>query len=218
MIKEGKYRAFRNIPVGWLLQAIHSTDLSERLFRIIFELIVYFSFWQACFKGHEYSVIYAFFLSHSVCWLLTGNFWVYMLDSFLFVRNPGVDKLIAYIKLTKKMLTYLNCCDAILIYGSMCRNMFHGRSDLDLRVIRRSDAKYGAIALAIGLACRAYAFFKIIPVDLQVVDSLNFLRQQMREDENPIIVYKRKEANLSIKGRVFQSVVRDPDSVIKKNA
>lgn len=96
--------------------------------------------------------------------------------------------------------------------------MFHIRSDLDLRIVRRRDAKNSINALAIGLVCQIYSFFKIIPVDLQVVGSMAFLCRQMREDELPIVVCKRPGAMLDVQGRTFEAVVRNPDSVMKKNA
>jgi predicted nucleotidyltransferase len=217
MLKNGKYRAFRNIPVGWLLQAIHSTDLSERLFRILFAIFMLIVVWYCCFQGIKYSFIYAFGVSHTLCWLLTGNFWVYMLDSFLFVKNPGIDSLIGFLKKSKKAFAFLECCDAILVYGSMCRGMFHIRSDLDLRIVRRSDSRRGVVALSIGLFFRIYSFFKIIPVDLEVVDSMAFLRHQMRDDEVPIVVYLRPGASLDISGQSFEDIVMNPDSVLKEN-
>jgi len=217
MLKNGKYRAFRNIPVGWLLQAIHSTDLSERLFRILFEILMLLVVWYSLFQGMKYSILYAFGISHTVCWLLTGNFWVYMLDSFLLVKNPGIENLIEFLKKSKRAFAVLDCCDAILVYGSMCRGMFHIRSDLDLRIVRRSDSKRGVVALLIGLFFRIYSFFKIIPVDLEVVDSMAFLHHQMRDDEVPIVVYHRPGSSLDISGQSFDDVVRNPDSVLKEN-
>jgi hypothetical protein len=39
----------------------------------------------------------------------------------------------------------------------------------------------------------------------------------MRPDEKPIIVYQRPEANLILQGRDFDTVLLDPNSVMKNN-
>jgi len=41
MLKDGKYRVIRKMPIGWVLQAIHSTNRSERLFRIMAECLLF---------------------------------------------------------------------------------------------------------------------------------------------------------------------------------
>lgn len=58
--------------------------------------------------------------------------------------------------------------------------------------MRRTDTFVGLFALPLGFMLRARSFFRRLPVDLQVVDSMSFLAQQMRSDEKPIVVYQRK--------------------------
>jgi predicted nucleotidyltransferase len=221
MLKKGKYRALRNIPVGWLTQALHSTDRSERYFRVVLEVILFTLtavFLMAAEKaGVIQSIILAFLIVHTLLWFLTGNFWVYMLDSFLIIRNPGMPKILSFVEFSRKYLTRFNAVEAILIYGSMCRKQFHGRSDLDLRVIRRRGSFVGWLALPISFLLRAYSFFIMLPVDLEVVDSLQFLKKQMREDEFPIIVYAREAFSLTQNGMVFEEIQKNPQLVMRPN-
>lgn len=147
-------------------------------------------------------------------WLLDGNFWVCMLDSFDQVKNPGIRKIISYVKLSRRLFLLVDTCDAILIYGSMCRSKFHNRSDLDLRILRRKDLWSGYFCLPIALFLRIYSFFTILPVDLQVVDTIEFLNRQMREDELPIVVYLRNGFQLDAPGRSFDGVEKNPSSVL----
>lgn len=216
MLKTGKFRAIRNLPVGWTVQAIHSTDLSERVFRVLLECIIFYLCWYIYFQKNGYSVIQSFLIVHTANWFMTGNFWVYMLDSFKWVKNPGIISIIKFTKKLSSIYKYFNCCDAILIYGSMCRNQFHIRSDLDLRIIRRSDSKFGLICLIIAFFIRCYSFFKLIPVDLQVVDSLNFLKYQMRSDEKPIVVFKRAGFIVDSAGMNFEDIILNPQTILKR--
>lgn len=220
MMKDGKYRAFRNLPVGWVLQVIHSTDKTERLIRltteIVFFMMLYWSLIMFGLVSFSYvSFICVFVVVHTIMWFLIGNFWVYMLDSFEWVHNPGIDKTISYLEYSEKILTKSDCCEAVLVYGSMSRGMFHDRSDLDLRVIRRTDSGKGFMAIIYGFWLRIYSFFIVMPVDLQVVDSMIFLQNQMREDEKPIVIYQRQGFEIYNSGLSFNKIKSNVSLVLK---
>lgn len=222
MLKEGKHRAIRNITIGWLSHAIHSTDYSERIFRIAIEILLMF----LCFNLIMHREIFksdilssagvTIIVCHTIMWMLDGNFWVYLLDSFDWMRNPGIKRIIAYVKLCRKLFQVADLCNAILIYGSMCRGEFHDRSDLDLRIIRRNDSWLGMVCLPVALFLRIISFFIVIPVDLQVADSYEFINRQMRKDELPVVVHLRNGFNLKSTGRRFSEIEKNPSSVLMK--
>ncbi len=220
MLKEGRFRAIRNIPIGWVLQAIHSTDRSERYFRLLIELLALvfvYGFLRGMMTGYQplAIIVVAFTVNHSITWFMTGNFWVYMLDSFLWVRNPGIHGVIKFTQLTQAAFVNSRSVDAILIYGSMCRGQLHIRSDLDLRVLRSPGFSNAVIALSIGYLLRVYSFFIRMPVDLQVVDSMDFIRHQMRADEQPINVYLREGVSIVEIGMDFAEVESNPSIVLR---
>lgn len=215
MMKEGRYRAIRNLPVGWVLQIIHSTDTTERWVRICLEMLLIALLWGGLdyfmvFEARFANLFSAIVIVHSLSWYFVGNFWVYMLDSFLWVKNPGMEEVVKYVEFVRRVFLRAGSVDAILIYGSMCRRMFHGRSDLDLRVVRSPGMINGIWAVLVGILVRIPASLRRIPVDLQVVDSMRFLDKQMREEEHPIIVYRRD---------AFQIHGAGPDfSLLKENS
>jgi len=225
MLKQGRYRAIRNLCIGWITHAIHSTDYSERIFRIIIEillmlvLLIYFYYWSPFQRDIIASAIVAFIVSHTIMWLLDGNFWVYVLDSFDWMKNPGIDKIVSYVKLCRKLFQLGDLTEAILIFGSMSRGEFHNKSDLDLRIVRRKDSILGILCLPVALFLRALSFFMVLPVDLQVSDSFNFLDRQMRKDEIPIVVYTRDSFRFRESKNNFCEIEKNPSSVfvIKKN-
>ena len=213
MMKVGRFRAIRNIPVGWVLQAIHSTDQSERIFRVLFEAVAMFLAFVLVSDMSSF-VLFAV-LIHTLMFILNGNFLVYMLDSFEFIENGGIHRVLKYVTSCKKWFIYFDSCDAILIYGSMCRGEFHIRSDLDLRVIRRRDSMRGLWALPIGFLMRAYSLLVRVPTDLAVVDSLGFLTNTLRPDEKPIVVFVREGVKID-HGWLFDDIISDTELVLKK--
>ena len=221
MMKHGRWRAYRNIPVGWITQSIHSTDKSELLFRLLFEAIVLMVVTYYLYDSSSTGVmllVTVFVCVHSIFWFLFGSFWVYMLDSFDWVENGGISNVIRFTRFVKRVYSVGDSSEAILIYGSMARSRFHNGSDLDLRILRRTDSFKGLFALVLAAYVKAYAFVIRMPVDLQVVDSFEFLQKQMRADELPIVVYKRDSAKIPEAGPEFSSVEDRPESVLRDNA
>lgn len=222
MMKQGRYRALRNLPVGFVLQILHSTDRTERWLRILTELVL-LSVVAKCLLAvslvHDWvgALLISSILVHFVSWLFIGNFWVYMLGSFLWVRNPGITKVLDYVSFCEGVFAATDACDAILIYGSMSRSMFHGRSDLDLRVVRRRGVWHALKAIYAGMYVRVVSFFRGIPVDLQVVDSMEFLTNSMREDELPIVVYSRYSGIVPNPGYSYRDVLREPATVLRRD-
>lgn len=221
MMKHGRWRAFRNMPVGWVTQSVHSTDRSEMIFRILIEFLV-MAVVAYLALGGEYSgrasmftLVLVLVSVHSVSWLLVGNFWVYMLDSFDWVKNGGIENVVRYVRFVKHVYAGSESCDAILIYGSMARSRFHNRSDLDLRILRRTDSPRGLMAIPLAAFVKSYAFFIRMPVDLQVVDSFEFLEKQMRADEPPIVVFKRENVVVPNSGPDFSVVEKNRERVLK---
>lgn len=220
MMKQGKFRAFRNLPVGWLLQILHSTDRTERWVRIGTEALLIFVLWVflgyfSTFSETALCLLWAFIIVHSLSWYFIGNFWVYMLDSFLWVRNPGINGVIEYINFVRRVFVKNHSCNAVLVYGSMCRGAFHGRSDLDLRIIRKPGMVAGLRAIFAGFVVRVVGAIKKVPVDLQVVDSLDFLNRQMRADEHPITVYLSPDFKVDNSGWSYEQVLADPVLVLR---
>ena len=220
MMKTGRFRAFRNLPVGWMLQILHSTDRTERLVRIAMELLLTGCFWLllrdiSALPNDIIRLLWAFIIIHTVSWFFLGNFWVYMLDSFHWVTNPGINEVLKYIYFVRRLLVKSGSCDAILVYGSMSRGAFHGRSDLDLRIIRKPGLLNGLTAIFVGFVVRVPAALQGNPVDLQVVDSLEFLDKQMRPDEHPIIVFLSPALVIKNPGPDFDQVLANPVQVLR---
>jgi len=223
MQKTERYRAIRNLAVGWVLQAIHSTDISERIFRGLVEfisLIIVINIFLKLemFKSILVTGIVSILLVHTIAWFMTGNFWVYILDSFYWMKNPGIKTILLFITLTRNIFIKMDCCEAILIYGSMCRSQFHIRSDLDLRVLRRRDHWRGLLCLPLALLFRCYSFFIMLPVDMQIVDSMKFLNRQMRRDERPIMVFVRNDFKISSPGKAFDDIEKNATSIMRNGS
>jgi predicted nucleotidyltransferase len=219
MLKQETYRALRNLPVGWLTHANHARDRSEKWFHYGVEigLLTCSVLAMAAINClSTVSIIVATCVVHSVWWVVNGNCHVYLLDSFVFIHNAGLARTMAYIEWCNHMFTQTGCVRAILIYGSFCRQKFHGRSDLDLRIVRKSGALAAMAILPMAVVARLVSVLRGVPTDLQVVDSYQFLDRQMRSDENPIVVYSDTQCPTVKMGMSFSEVQSNPQVVLEK--
>ena len=92
--------------------------------------------------------------------------------------------------------------------------MYHDRSDLDLRVLQEG------ISLKVFWQIQKLRFIGIwrykIPLDLKLVDSIEYLIDEMREDEKPIVIYKA-EQYIYNEGASFSSLKDNPKDFLKVN-
>lgn len=58
---------------------------------------------------------------------------------------------------------------------------------------------------------RAVGIWKYkIPMDLKIVDSQDYLRKEMREDEHPIIAYNKYDSFYDMKGDSYEALKANP--------
>ena len=191
-LKTGNWRAFRNIPVFWIHQRTTNLDRSELIFHItlnLFAAIVIFFILSiiGIFSVLWQRIFIALILTRTFSWILNDHFWGGLQVSFSFVKNCGEERFCQYLIDVSKRLSECNAIYACFVYGSLVRNEFHRKSDLDVLYIKRSGFISTVSALSFAVRERVIALFARIPLDLYVGDSKDFLKRY-RDDEIPIII------------------------------
>lgn len=221
MLKEGRLRAFRNLPIGWVTHANHGRDITERVCHHLMEsillLIVLGIVW---FFGSDSHILVSMLLAglvvHTIWWIINGNCHVCFLDSFKRVKNAGIDEMLIYIIWEKDWFLKCEYVKSILVYGSFCRGEFHGRSDLDLRIIRSPGLRAACVLMPMAVIARVVSLARGIPTDLQIVDSEEFLLKQMRATELPVCVFGSDSLNKIKISMKIDEVMDDSGIVMKK--
>ncbi len=220
MLKQGRLRAVRNLLIGWITHANHGRDRTERYVHWVCEVImtIFISglFLFLCSFSSTTAIVLGLLVTHTLWWIINGNFYVYTLDSFSFIKNAGINSVLNYIQWANSLFLRTKAVECVLVYGSFCRGAFHDRSDLDLRIVRRIGAKGSSLILFMSIYARFVSLCRGIPTDLQVVDSMEFLKRQMREDEHPVVVYCRKGYAVNNPGSAFDDILKNPEGVLRK--
>lgn len=182
----GKPKYFTLIR-NWAHQGFFYLDKTEMFFRVIWEIIpiVLLSFF---FNFNIYiSIFISFFIIHTYNWITNDNFWAVFIHSLPNQKNPGEQATIEYLTKMQKRLIASNAISAVLIYGSVTRNKWHDRSDIDIRFFREKGIFNGLISYLILRRERLIALLNKQPLDAYIADDIKFLKK-MRDDEFPIFL------------------------------
>ena len=210
----GKLLVVRWLVVSWTLQAIHVLDKREQVFRIILELLFVVIFATlAVFEAYSW---WSFFIScvviHTMFWLLDSTWLVGFREVYPRFRGKGLQSVIDYVDWSIKVLQGCDNISAIAIYGSICRHKYHDRSDFDLRILQDS---YSLKTLFKMIQLRIVAIYKYrIPIDLKLVDSVEFLKKEMREDEHPIVPYNKYKTFYN-EGDSYETLKANPQNYLR---
>ena len=211
----GKLLGLRWFVASWLLHGVHVLDKTERNYYILCELILQLMPLCALYL-FEVDKIWTYILSiitvHTITWLCDSHWLVGYREVDKSFKSKGINAVIEYINYTKEELKSFKNVSVIALYGSMSRRMFHDRSDLDLRIVQ--EGKSFLLFLTIQ-KLRFIGIWKYkIPLDLKLVDSEEYLKEEMREDEKAIVAYKKKDFVYN-EGLDFSEIEKNPSAFLK---
>lgn len=210
----GKFLLFRWLLVSWTLQAIHVLDARERFFRVILELIpVLFIITLAVVGFYSWWVALFLFLTlHTLFWLFDSTWLVGFREVYTDFKGKGLQSVIDFVDWSIEELKDCDNISAIAIYGSICRHMYHDRSDFDLRIVQDGSSLKTYFKM---IKLRSIGIWKYkIPMDLKLVDSVDFLKKEMRDDEHPIVPYNKYKFFYN-EGDKFEDLKASPEEYTK---
>ena len=211
----GKLLFFRWFFASWLLHGVHVFDKTERNYYVMCELVAFsclcLVFYLAGIKLWWVYLV-TFLALHTATWLVDSHWLVGYREVDKTFHGKGISSVIDFAQLTKRELVKYDSVKAICIYGSLCRRMYHDRSDMDLRVVQtgRSFLLFWTIQKLRFIGIWRYR----IPLDLKLVDSVGYLQKEMRIDEKPIMVFKR-DLHFYNEGDTFNELFSQPERYLK---
>lgn len=185
------------IVKNWIHQGFTYLDRTEKFYRVIWELIPF----GLCVFGLSYIslplwliILSSFVISHTLNWAFNDNIWTCIQFTFPWAMNPGNEKTLAYLEDMERRFSKYDCVTGVMVYGSLSRGVWHEKSDLDTRIMRKSGIWNGFKCYILVHLKRLRAFYYKQPLDMYMADSVKFL-DLMRDDEFPIFL-KAKDSRL----------------------
>lgn len=184
-----------NLPRGWAHQGFFYLDRTQRLGRVILEVVptVLLAGLIAGIGGVSPSNVRLWCGSllcvHTLNWVFNGNWWAGVLFAFPSLRNRGDQATCAYLNRMAERLRRNGAISGVLIFGSVCRDQWHERSDVDVRLLRRRGVVNGIAGVLALSRERWIAVWNRQPLDIYLADDIRCLRR-MRQDEPPVFLKK----------------------------
>lgn len=178
------------IVKNWIHQGFTYLDRTEQFYRIIWEIIPFgISIWGLSFTGLSIwvNIFISFIIAHTLNWAFNDNIWTCIQFTFPWAMNPGNEKTLAYLENMQCRFAKYDCVTGVMIYGSLSRGVWHEKSDLDTRIMRKPGVWNGFKCYLIVHFERLRAFRNKQPLDMYMADSIKFL-DLMRDDEFPIFL------------------------------
>ena len=177
---------FRN----WAHQGFFYLDKTERFYRIIWEMIpMTIAFLMLTLTGMPTwcVLILSFLIAHTINWMFNDNLWTCIQFTLPNLLNPGNAKTKDYLIRMQNRMQKRASVGGCMIYGSMSRGVWKEKSDLDVRILRKSGIMNGFLGYWACWTERLIAVFAKQPLDIYMADSPEFLKK-MRVDEYPIFI------------------------------
>lgn len=178
------------IVKNWIHQGFTYLDRTEKFYRVIWELIPF----GLCVLGLSYTsvplwmvILVSFVVSHTLNWAFNDNIWTCIQFTFPWAMNPGNEKTLAYLEDMERRFSKYECVTGVMVYGSLSRGVWHEKSDLDTRIMRKPGVWNGFKCYILVHLERLRAFYYKQPLDMYMADSVKFL-DLMRDDEFPIFL------------------------------
>lgn len=178
------------IVKNWIHQGFTYLDKTERIYRVLWELIPFsLLIWTLSFTEISlwFNIPLSFIIAHTLNWAFNDNIWTCIQFTFPWAMNPGNAKTLAYLANMQRRFAKLDCVTGVMIYGSLSRGVWHDKSDLDTRIMRKPGLWNGLKCYLIVHCERLRAFLHKQPLDMYMADSIEFL-DLMRDDEFPIFL------------------------------
>lgn len=207
----GKFLILRWLSVSWTLQGVHVLDMKEKIFRIVLEFIPTIVIVTLSIMGlYPWWVTLCVFVTlHTAFWLFDSTWLVGFREVYPGFKGKGIRSIINFVDWSIEELKDCDNITAITIYGSICRHKYHDRSDFDLRIVQERASLKCFFKM---IKLRTVAIYKYrIPIDLKLVDSVDFLKKEMRGDERPIVPYNKYDSFYN-EGDSYEMFKADPDS------
>jgi hypothetical protein len=161
----------------WLFQSLFYMDRTERLFKLSLELVltlIVFGFLSL--RIHWFAgFLLAFIIAHTVNFLFNGHIWGVLKHYNLNFQDR--ESFNRYVQNLIERAGNESALGSFYIVGSLSREEWSPKSDLDARIIRYSGFFKGVRACWFALCERSRALFCKFPLDLYILDHPASLRR-----------------------------------------
>ena len=185
------------ILTSWIFQSIFFVDLTERIFKILLNLILFFIFyflWNTI-EHYPSRIICSFIFGHTISWMVNDH-------PFVALKNIGIsyydsNRITEYSYSLYKRLLKERRIKAAAIFGSLSEGKLTNVSDLDIRLLRYNGIINALFSLLYITKERFIATALRFPLHIYVFDDIDMLFKKYGVDNVPIILIDHDDVLLN---------------------
>lgn len=192
---------------NWLFQGMLIMDPAERTFKMALDsfltVLATFALLAATSWPVAGVIAVAFGLAHTINWLANGQLPVVLKN--LGATSMGAGRRQRELdRFARRSARHKGSLVAVHAYGSLARGEANERSDLDVRLLRRPGFRAALGSCAFAMAERARATFRLLPLDVYVVDHARNLGKVIARDEleRPVVLWTAEATGAHRSGSV----------------
>lgn len=191
VILQNKYFSWMQIFTNWFMQGIMHADFSEKLYKILFSLILaFFIFFNFKFGSFYYNLFYSFLIAHSINWIVNCNFCVLIIHRMKWYKTSK-PKLFTHLFSIQNRLEKMTNKDWIsycVSHGGICNGTLNPYSDIDVSIIRKPGFFNMLSAILFYVKEKKIADFNGVPLDIFICDSPKNSIERSKRQKNPIVI------------------------------
>lgn len=191
-IRDNRYLNWILIVSNWFSQSILHADKTEKIYKISFTLVFWILFYFILSKILSFSnisvFVLSFILSHSLNWIVNGNFYNLIIHRLLLDKISKKD-LFGYIKDLEKRVKEKQWILYVASFGSICNGNLKDSSDVDISIVRKPGFQNALKAILFSVKEKKYADFNKIPLELYISDYPENSINRFKAEQNPVVIF-----------------------------
>lgn len=191
-IRDNRYISWVLIISNWIFQSIPNSDRTERVYKILFTLIFWFTAYLILKYFFDFetlrSVLLSFVFGHTLNWIVNGNFYNLIIHRLMLVKLSK-SNLFLYIDVLEKKLVQQKWVLYAASFGSICKGTLKDSSDIDISIVRKPGLKNALASIWFAVKEKKLADLKGIPLEIYISDSPQDSIKRFAAEKNPVVIY-----------------------------
>ena len=198
-ILNNKYLTWLQFFSNWLMQGIFHADKTEKLYKILFTVVLWIIGFLIMFFGiamnFVQSLTVGFLIAHTLNWFINNNLFVLLVHRMSWLKTTK-PKLFSQLESIQERLNNIPNKDWVLYcvsHGGICKGTLSSHSYIDVSLIRKPGFKNMFRAVIFYIKEKKYADLKGVPLDIFICDTPKNCIDRSKGQKNPIVLLDHED-------------------------
>lgn len=193
-VLNNRYFTWLQLFSNWLMQGIFHADKTEKMYKILFTLVLWVAIVFMLFFSLKMDFIKAiflgFFIAHTLNWFINNNLFVLLVHRMRWLKTTKIE-LFDQLEAIQNRLERISNKEWILYcvsHGGICKGTLNHHSDIDVSLIRKPGFMNMVRAVIFYIKEKKYADLKGVPLDIFICDTPKNCIDRSKGQKNPIVL------------------------------